>query len=146
MARDVKLSDLRRKRQALKVELDYLDVLIQGLEDFSLDADAPARRKAKRRAARKPRPVESGPQLPLNGNGFHAGGPAAPPTIHDAVAAAVTAHPGIGVSDLIGMVADNIETTAQNPRKLLSTRIAQFVKTGRLVREGNRIFPPKSKN
>src|SRR5262249_19811083 len=143
MARDIKLSDLRKKRERLAFELAQLEMVIASVEAVAgFDEPSPRRRKNRQRPARKTETAETvapPPQLPLNG--FHATH-RAPATVFDAVASAVESRPGIPVSELIGILKDQVETTAVDQRKLLSTRIAQFVKRGRLRREGDRIFLP----
>lgn len=119
----------------MAADLAELDQLIAGLEKFGgLNGAAPVRRLPKK--PRKPRPGR--PARPS----VRAGGR---PTIRMAVTKLVEQEPGIAVSEAIQRLIGQTDTDAADQRKVLSTRIGQFVRRGALQRRGDRLYLVESR-
>lgn len=74
------------------------------------------------------------PPAPMKGDGN---------TIRAAVEDLVFNQPGIASPDAVRALVGRVALGSKDPKKLISTRIGQFVKAGKIRREGNRLFPPE---
>jgi hypothetical protein len=148
MAQDISLSGLRRLRDqkvmerariigGLDSEINKLNGLIAALESFAKRQREPARKGGRRtlRRRRTPGSREAQPQLPLPTNGR--------PSIWEAVSEVIKKEPGIETADAVKRLIGRTASEAKDQEKLLSTRIGQFVKKGRLRREGRKLFLPE---
>lgn len=56
--------------------------------------------------------------------------------------ALVTKTPGIPAPEAVNQLMGRVALASNDPRKLISTRIGQFVKAGKLSRQGNKLYLP----
>lgn len=62
-------------------------------------------------------------------------------TIRAAVEDLVEKRPGITSTEAVNALLGKVALTSSDPRKLISTRIGQFVKARRIRRDGNKLYP-----
>lgn len=128
MAREISVSKLKAERRALASRLALLNRVISDLEKLTRENGHVAPSKpVSRRMSRTHAP--------------HANGDA--PTIRQAVAEIVASTPGIRSRDVVNRLVGQVALGSSDPKKLLSTRIGQFVKAGKLRREGDKLFLPE---
>jgi hypothetical protein len=127
MPKDISLSQLRAERRALAARLALLDRAIFAFEALKSENghSAPPKRSHHKKVAAAARPAP-----PTSNNGSSTG-----PTLREAVTQIVVAEPGILPREVVRRLVGRVALTSSDPRKLISTRVGQFVKAGKFIRD-----------
>lgn len=127
MAREISVAKLKAERRELANRLALLDRVISDLQALAAsNGQAQTKRPTQRKVV-----IRSEGAIPLR-----------PVTIRDIVTKIIEESPGLSVREVVKRVVPHFVDGSADPKKLVSTRIGQFVKIGKLVRRGDLLFLP----
>ena len=139
MTRNVSLHDLLRQKQEREVERKRLEQeiarltqAIAFLSEFS--ATEPQRHRRTPAKTRASRHARRPPQIIMDIGGSEK------PTVRDALFALLRASPGMKASEAIDRLKGQTSSVAGDQRKLVSTRIGQFIRKEWVRRDGDRLY------